>query len=603
LKVEMSVKSKTLLDSEWRVRELPGEDVPEHNRLGWLPAQVPGHVHLDLMAAGVLSDLNYRMQERSAQWVDDLDWQYETSFKASPVVGAHTFLLFNGLDTIAEISLNGTLLGTADNMFSTHEFRVDNYLINENDGDGLNVLQVTFRSAKKTGILRQLEWNEGPDAITPHWDNWSHRAMIRKSQYMYGWDWGPVFISCGIWQPVELITVESGRLLDWKYAYELRDERALVTVSTVVERPDPTNTTKLRLVLQLNTDSIEIDVPDAAGRHELSGTLQIENAKLWQPAGLNPPGNQPALYTLRTVLADQAGNILDTRSSTIGLRTIELLHEGGSGAGFQFRINGQPIFVKGANWIPNNSFPAVTNTTGLSSVRERIRQAYDAGFNMLRVWGGGLYETEEFYNACDELGLMVWQDFAYGCSYYPDTGKYARDARIEAVSAVRRIRNHPSLALWCGNNENQTMFHWGSLSPHRLVGEGIFHEILPGVVAAESPGIPYWPSSPYGGDDPNSADYGDCHNWDVWHGRGDWVHYVENDSRFCSEFGFASSCGLPAWETILKPTDRSPRSPSCGTIRLEKATKRISITSNCTFRKSTLWKIWCTSANSTKRKL
>ena len=184
---------------------------------------------------------------------------------------------------------------------------------------------------------------------------------------------------------------------------------------------------------------------------------------------------------------------------------------------------------------------------------------------MLRIWGGGFYESDTFYELCDEMGLLVWQDFPYGCSYYPDTGEYAELARVEATAAVKRVRNHASLALWCGNNENHTMFegNWTGTRPPRLLGEHLYHEVLPAVVAAEDPQTPYWPGSPYGGPvgDSNSADFGDCHNWDVWHGRGDWVNYTENDSRFCSEFGFAASCGLAAWDTCLAPEDRYPHSP------------------------------------------
>ncbi|MBV9848152.1 MAG: hypothetical protein JO250_00550 [Armatimonadetes bacterium] len=198
-------------------------------------------------------------------------------------------------------------------------------------------------------------------------------------------------------------------------------------------------------------------------------------------------------------------------------------------------------------------------------MKRRILDARNAGFNMLRIWGGGLYESEHFYELCDVHGILVWQDFPYACAYYPDAGEYAEAARAEATAAVRRIRNHPSLALWCGNNENQVMYEgpWGGERPGRFLGENFYFDILPAVVAAEDPKTPYWPSSPYGGTpDSNSADYGDCHNWDVWHGRGDWKFYTENDSRFCSEFGFAASCGLRAWDAVLEPEDRHPLSPA-----------------------------------------
>ena len=239
-----------------------------------------------------------------------------------------------------------------------------------------------------------------------------------------------------------------------------------------------------------------------------------------------------------------------------------MLHEpdaDGKGEGFKFKVNGSDLFIKGANWIPEDNFP--TRITK-AKLRGRIMQAKDAGFNMLRIWGGGFYESDDFYDLCDEMGILVWQDFTYGCSYYPDTGEYAEAAKLEATAAVKRLRHHASLALWCGNNENLTMFqgNWTGTRPPRFLGDHFYEEILPAVVAAENPETPYWPGSPYGGTDANSADFGDCHNWDVWHGRGDWVHYVENDSRFCSEFGFAASCSLRAWDTCLAPSDKSPYS-------------------------------------------
>nr|MDQ2732338.1 hypothetical protein [Armatimonadota bacterium] len=201
-----------------------------------------------------------------------------------------------------------------------------------------------------------------------------------------------------------------------------------------------------------------------------------------------------------------------------------------------------------------------------SRVSDLVRAACDAGFNMLRIWGGGVYESDHFYELCDEHGILVWQDFPYGCAYYPDIGPYAEAARVEATAAVRRLRIHPSLALWCGNNENQTMFHDGwegqeGRAP-RYLGENLYHKILPAVIESEDAGRPYWPSSPYGGENPNSEECGDRHDWDVWHGRGDWIHYREDNSRFVSEFGFGSSCGMDAWDRCLAPADRWPHSPA-----------------------------------------
>jgi beta-mannosidase len=550
--------SKQTLTTGWRVREVAQEGMPAHNQLPWLPAQVPGSVHLDLLRAGVIPNPFERMHERDVAWVDESDWVYETEFTVDGPPPSYAFLLFHGLDTMAEITLNGQALGTTETMFIPHEFPVGGRL-----QTGTNTLRVTFRSVRRVGQERMAAWNSGGnDTLPGHWDNWDERAFVRKAQYQYGWDWGPVLRGCGIWQPVELITVPVARLGDGKHSVVFNPEgNATVTVTTEVERLPGQEDTPLTLTVRLqNAEALSLAVPTGTGRVEVSGSVILARPRRWQPSGYG----EAALYDLTLTLSG-AGGEADGRVSKIGLRTIELVREAdadGKGEGFKFRVNGVDVYAKGANWIPDHSFPSLITS---ASLRERVTQARDAHFTMLRIWGGGFYESEEFYALCDEMGLLVWQDFPYGCSYYPDTGDYAQVARVEATAAVKRVRNHVSLALWCGNNENHTMFesNWTGTRPPRLLGEHLYHEVLPAVVAAEDPQTPYWPGSPYGGPvgDSNSADFGDCHNWDVWHGRGDWVNYTENDSRFCSEFGFASSCGLGAWDTCLALEDRHPHSP------------------------------------------
>ena len=552
--------TKQTLSTGWRVREVPRAGTAVHNRLPWLPALVPGGVHLDLMRAGVIPDPLARLYEHGVAWVDESDWAYETTFDVDGPPPACAFLHFHGLDTLAEIALNGEALGQAEDMFIPHEFPVGGRL-----KVGENTLSVTFRSALRVGRERQAAWDAGGNDTLPyHWDNWAERAFVRKAQYQYGWDWGPVLRGCGLWQPVELVTAPVARLGDWKHSVEFREDgQATLMVTAEVERAPGQEETPLTLSVSLaGANPISLPVPTGTGDVSVSGTVTVAAPRRWQPNGYG----EAALYDLTLAIVGADSEAVDRRAAKIGLRTVELLHEpdaDGKGEGFKFRVNGVDVYAKGANWIPDHSFPSLITPARL---RERIVQARDAGMTMLRVWGGGFYESEDFYDLCDEMGLLVWQDFPYGCSYYPDTGEYAELARTEATAAVRRVRSHPSLALWCGNNENHTMFegNWTGTRPPRLLGEHLYHEILPAVVAAEDPQTPYWPGSPYGGPagDSNSADFGDCHNWDVWHGRGDWVHYVENDSRFCSEFGFAASCGLGAWDESLAVTDRSPHSPA-----------------------------------------
>lgn len=580
------------IDDGWRFRNVAAPDSSPDLNLAWLPAEIPGHVHLDLMRAGVLADPFRQMYEKSAEWVDRADWQYETKFHLENAPSSHTILHFEGLDTIAEISLNGQPLGTTDNMFVPHEFEVGPLLRHGAGDDGDNTLQVVFRSALRTGLERRAAWHgTSEDTIADSWYRFGPQSFVRKAQYMFGWDWGPVLISAGIWRPVTLIEIPAARLLDWSYDVSfLKDGSADVIITQYVDRAPNAASAPLQLRLAwpearrieeaVETplpEAVTIDVPQGTGRVAATATVRVKDAQIWWPNRHNPEGSavHPVLYTLETSLI--AGETIDSRIARIGLRTVELIREpdaDGKGEGFKFQVNGHDMFVRGANWIPEDSFvsrlendPGKTGDTEDGSdprVHNLIVDVCDAGYNMLRIWGGGIYESEHFYELCDEHGILVWQDFAYACAYYPDTGAYADGARREATEAVRRLRSHPSLAIWCGNNENHMMFHgkWDGVQPSRYLGEKFYHGILPEVLAREDPGRPYWPSSPYGGDDPNSPDFGDRHNWDVWHGVGDWVHYTEDTSRFASEFGFASSCSLTAWETCLDEDDWTPYSPA-----------------------------------------
>ncbi|MBV9278757.1 MAG: glycoside hydrolase family 2 protein, partial [Chloroflexi bacterium] len=421
----------------------------------------------------------------------------------------------------------------------------------------------TFRSARRVGLERHAAWSAEHESMPSNHFLWSARSFVRKAQYMFGWDWGPILISCGIWRPVELVGVPTARLLDWRYDVRFDHGRAVVRVETAVERSSEAPDVPLTLVAACEgAAEARAEVPHGSGHVQVSLTLEIEQPRRWSPG-------DPHLYPLAQTLRS-GDEVADERQARIGLRTIELIHEpdpDGQGEGFLFRVNGEDHFCRGANWIPADSFPARAYEDE-ARLRPLLTAAREAGFTMLRVWGGGLCESEVFYDLCDELGLLVWQDFPYACAYYPDDARALEVAAAEATAAVRRLRVHPSLALWCGNNENQQMFHdnWRGLNPPRFLGQAIYDAVLPEVVAREDPGRPYWPGSAYGGANPNSPDFGDRHNWSVWHGQGveggDWPHYAEDRARFCSEFGFASSCGPATWDTCLAPSDRAPTSPA-----------------------------------------
>ena len=585
----------TPLTTGWQVAErvAPSRDLLflAGGERDWVPATVPGHVHLDLVRAGVIPDPFFRMQERSCRWVDEADWTYRTTFTVNAErlaargdYGRH-FLHFHGLDTLARVYLNGSLVGTAENMFVPHRFDVTDAL---REGD--NDLRVEFDSALRVGQERAAAYLGDAafgDRGEQGYFNFGPRAFVRKAQYMFGWDWGPELVSCGIWQPVELVTVPVAEIVDRRVEHEfIAENRVRVVVVVDVERHQPDIPVRFdaRLTADLGFPDLfkeaeeihlsdQIPLPPSVGRHSLRAELGEATIARWQ-CGLNASAIR-YLVTASLTLSDpkkEEYRFLHSIAWRIGFRMVELVREpdtDGKGEGFLFRVNGVDTYIKGANWIPDHSFPSLIDRKRLE---KRLRQAKDAGFNMLRVWGGGLYESDDFYDICDDLGILVWQDFPFACCLYPDDDpSFLENVRAEATAAVRRLRHHPCLALWCGGNENVELhqYRWeGDSQATKFYGEHLVGELLPAVLAAEDPKTPYWPNSPFSGESCEMCrdeSYGDAHYWAVWHSHGgttgDWVHYAESDCRFSSEFGFAAPCGWNAWESCTDPADRWPGSP------------------------------------------
>jgi beta-mannosidase len=499
--------------------------------VGWLPAQVPGHVHLDLMDQGFLADPYFRMQEMSAQWVDETDWSYRTVFKADPKHRKQV-LRFEGLDTVCTITLNGEKVAEHDNMFVPLELDVTGRLQAENE------LRVDFLSAARVGRDRKKAYTAqtGEDA-----QRLVERSFVRKAQCMYGWDWGPRLVSCGIWKPVQLLDYDH-RIRD-VHVRQTHHQDGRVTLHLMSEIEG--GATPRFLLVSPNGETFSRDG---------DGDIEILDPCLWQPLGFG----EPKQYDLFVEAGDDAVTL------KIGLVVTKLIEEKDEqGSSFEFEVNGQRVWIRGANWIPDDCFPSRITRERLE---ERISQAADLGCNMLRVWGGGLYESNDFYELCSEYGILVWQDFAFACAYYPDDPAAQAAMEKEAEANIRRLRNFPCLAIWCGNNENETMWHskWGGLenSPSRYLGERIYNDTLPKMVARFDPDRPYIPSSPTRGEHANSENEGDVHNWDVWHGRGDWRYYADSRARFVSEYGFASACSLEMFEQVLEEEDWDPQSPA-----------------------------------------
>ena len=532
------------LGGEWWLRQAAEEKEA-------IPARVPGCVHTDLLAAGKIDDPFYRGNEDRLQWISECDWIYARSFDTSSEILSHDRVLLRceGLDTLATVTLNGERVGQGDNMFRTWEFRVKDVL-----KEAENELEITF--ASPVGYIRERNARR----TLPEWGGSREpkgRAWLRKEPCNFGWDWGPVLVTSGIWRPISLLAFSAARLTDVKIRQRQDANSAVLTVTATAEvfaEAELTATFTIRFGEQIVAEQ---SIPLAAGK--ASARLTVEQPSLWWPNGM---GEQP-LYDVAVLLRDVDGNTIDEVSRRIGLRTLGLdRHPDQWGESFQFVVNGVPFFAKGANWIPADAFAA-------RMTRERydglLRSATEANMNMLRVWGGGIYENDIFYDLCDELGICVWQDFMFACAAYPTFDEhFMRTVRFEAEDNVRRLRHHPCLALWCGNNELEMGLvgeDWSDTTMSWRDYGKLFDELLPAVVKELDPDRDYWPSSPHSpcGDrsDFNSPSCGDAHLWSVWHGRQPFEWYRTCEHRFNSEFGFQS---FPEPKTVsgyTEPGDRN----------------------------------------------
>jgi beta-mannosidase len=500
---------------------------------------VPGHVHLDLTRAGVIAHPFEAMHELGCQWLDEESFSYKTTLTLErPPARGKRILQFEGLDTLASVSLDGKKLADHDDMFVPLELDLSDVPA------GSHELRVDFDSAVNVGRQRRARYF-AEEGLRPDLVRFEERSFVQKAQYMYGWDWGPRLVSAGIWRPVWLLTYEA-RFLDVHVGQRHLENGAVeLSFAATVE----------------GEGKVYHFVGDAGDALEDGTTAVVVRPDLWWPAGMGP---QPLLSVTSFLVpadvrtrAEAERSALDRRVTRVGLRRLRLLRvPDRHGESFELEVNGRRLYAVGANWIPDHSFPSAVTRTALA---RQIARARDMNMNLLRVWGGGLYETDDFYELCDEAGLLVWQDFPFACQYYPEDERTLGAIRRQARVNVQRLRNHPSLALWCGNNENLTMFQSGwdhpERHPSRYYGEKLYEGVLPEVLAELDPERPYVPTSPWGGAKANDGGIGDQHYWEVWHGRGDWKHYDESTARFCSEFGFASAPGHATLRAMLPGMD------------------------------------------------
>ncbi|MEN3306958.1 MAG: beta-mannosidase [Micromonosporaceae bacterium] len=518
-----------------------------------VPATVPGCVHTDLLAAGLVPDPYLDENEEALAWIGYTDWVYETSFDGPPDGADRVDLTFGGLDTVATVELNGVEVGRTANMHRGYRFPV-RPLLRERD----NRLRVTFASACRYAQAVRDTLGELPRARPEPYN------FIRKSACNFGWDWGPTLVTAGIWRPAGLHAWSVARLDRVRPLVTVAGGTGRVEVHVDLERhrDEP-------LVLTASVgDAGTVRRTVAEGQRAAVLTLTVEEPQLWWPRGY---GDQPR-YPLDVTLSTVDGVVLDSWSRRVGFRTVRLdTAPDEHGSAFTVVVNDVPVFVRGVNWIPDDTFPS---RVGRDRYAARLAQACDANVNYVRVWGGGIYESDDFYDLTDELGLLVGQDFLFACAAYPEDEPLAGEVAAEAAEQVSRLAGHPSLAMWTGNNENNWGYWdwgWADVLEGRAWGEGYYLDLLPRIVAELDPTRPYWPGSPYSGTPdryPNDPGYGSTHIWDVWN-REDYLRYREYRPRFVAEFGYQ---GPPAYSTLRRAVHDDPLAPdSPGMRRHQKA--------------------------------
>jgi len=535
----------------------------------WMPATVPGTVHTDLLTNQKISDPFFGVEEKSVQWIDKIGWSYKTTFDANPawLKSDHAELVFEGLDTYATVMLNGKKIIEADNMFLSWKADVKNLLKEKN-----NELLVSFRSPVLEGLKKQTDYGIRLPAIndqseTGEVGNNQVSIFTRKAGYHFGWDWGPRLVPSGIWRPVYISTWNNLVISDVFIATNSISSKTAKLTADVTIRADKEG--RYNLVLMSGSQiwlSAPVDLKK--GENLITRAFEVKKPKLWWPNGYGEPYQYPVVCSISNGTA-----LLSEYSFKTGIRTIQLIQDPDAdcnGQSFYFKVNDVPVFAKGANYIPGDVFlPRVTP----DEYRKIVGSAAFAHMNMLRVWGGGIYENDLFYDLCDEAGILIWQDFMFACSMYPGNDEFLNNVKEEARQNIIRLRHHPSITLWCGNNEIEAA--WGQFRINAGWGwkerytedqrkiiwtayDTIFHGILPREVKKLDSLIPYWRSSPTAGGGrlaTNETRSGDNHYWGVWHQKHPFSDYNKYISRFMSEYGFQSFPELDAVKQYTTPAD------------------------------------------------
>lgn len=515
------------------------------------PMSVPGDVHSALLSAGLIPDPYAGRNERDVQWVAQEDWAIERTFDVTPeMLEGDWYLDIGSIDTVASVYVNGVLVLDADNCF--RRYRPD---VTEALKAGENVLRVLIHSSIAAGAARQaaqpffIPWHPGNSPIP-------NGNMLRKPQCHFGWDWNIAIAPLGIYGAIFLRRLEVARIEHVTTRQFHHADGAVdlyVTATFHAEAPGI-----LPVHFSLGEERVRLDIGVNAGETQLTHMFRIERPALWWPAG----HGEQAIYAIRV---ETPGETVVRR---IGLRQVELVTDRDeAGSRFALKVNGREIFCRGANWIPADALPSRITPAG---VRDLLQSASEANMNMIRVWGGGFYEPDWFYDFCDELGLMVWQDFMFACNLYPSTVDFLDNVAAEVDYQVKRLASHPSIVLWCGDNELVGALTWFEASRENrdryLVSYDRLNRTIELAMRKAAPGAIWWPSSPASGtldfgDAWHADGSGDMHYWSVWHENKSFDDYRTVRPRFCSEFGFQSYTSMPVMRSFAAPKDMNIASP------------------------------------------
>ncbi|MGB1517163.1 MAG: beta-mannosidase [Flavobacteriaceae bacterium] len=522
--------SFTSLDTNWSFRSLNSND--------WYPATVPGNIYSDLIDNKLIEDPFIGANETKVQWVADSTWVYQTHFdvSSSTLNKDHLQLHFGGLDTYAKVYLNDSLILSSNNAFRNYKIPVKKLISSR------NTLAVHFAP---THYAEEIEKNK-LDYTLPE----GNRVFTRKAQFQYGWDWGPKLNTMGIWKEVSLQAWDDSRIENVYLRKDSYTEKEARFTAIITLTSSPEKSTSIQVFADGQDFSLQIPTGKQTNQFEIP--ITIEDPIFWWPHNLGIPH----LYEVEVQLV-QDGIVRDVVIVNHGVRNVSLIaEEDEHGQSFYFNINGIPVYMKGANYIPQHS---LQNRVTDAHYENLLQDVVDANMNMLRVWGGGIYENDVFYDLCDKKGILVWQDFMYACAMYPGDEAFLENAKQEAEDQLVRLRNHPSIVLWCGNNENNEGWHnWGwqdgktQAQKDKIWGDylKLFDSILPAEVAKHTQ-LDYWESSPkYGRGNPKYQFEGDAHDWWVWHDGYPFEHFEDFVPRFMSEFGFQSFPSMDAMKFI-----------------------------------------------------